>query len=511
MAIRPDDPTLSAALGARNPPCVVLRSRPTARSNTLRLAWITALTILWLLLAANPAASRAASMPGPTSFSTGLVDITTFQYSTHRVRRSWLSRAEKLGSSAIRVDVDWSTIAPTRLPRHFRPTNPRDKHYRWSWLDATVRSAAAHGQTVLLTVYRAPVWAEAPHVPRQVIRGTWEPKAKDFAEFGRALALRYSGHFRDPLHRTQSLPQVSRFQAWNEPNLSNYLMPQWVQSSSGAIYPASPGLYRPLLNAFYSAVKAVQPHSLVLAAGTAPYGSPPGGERMSPVTFLQGLFCLTPALSPTPCPHPPHLDGLDHHPYAPSPTFQAQYPGDISVPDLWKIRTVLHAAQRVGHVLPAGPKPVWVTEIDWSTKPPQRVSRPMQARYLLEGFYELWAENVSHVFWFQFRDLQGTATRTAGAGLYGHNGVPKPSAAAFRFPFLTVPTGRGWYTLWGRAPGHGTVVIEKRRAGRWEPILELPTTAGGVFYRHHRLKSHLELRAKLGKAASPAWFTNWSG
>jgi hypothetical protein len=476
-----------------------------------RLAWISGFTMFVLLLAVDPGSSRAASLPGPTSFSTGLVDITAFQDSTHRVRRLWLSRAEKLGSTAIRVDVDWSSIAPTRLPRHFRAANPRDKHYRWRWLDATVRSAVSHGQSVLLTVYRAPAWAQARHRPKQVTPGTWEPKPKDYAEFGRALALRYSGHFRDPLHRKESLPQVSHFQAWNEPNLPNYLMPQWVESSKGSIYPASPRIYRELLNAFYSAVKAVQPHSLVLAAGTAPYGNPPGGDRMMPVTFLEGLFCLTAALSPTRCPHPPHLDGLDHHPYAPSPTFQAQHPDDISVPDLWKIRAVLHAAARVGHVLPAGRKPLWITEIDWSTKPPQRVSFAMQARYLLEGFHELWAEGVSHVFWFQFRDLHGKATRVAGAGLYRYRGTAKPSAAAFRFPFLTVPKGGGKYALWGRAPASGMVVIEKRSGGKWHPILELRTTAGGVFYARHFLASHLEVRALMGKVASPAWFTSWSG
>jgi hypothetical protein len=511
MAIWPDDQTQSAARGARDRSGVVTRFPAATRFSTRRLARLTSLAVVLLLLAVDPAPSRAAPLPGPKSFSTGLVDTTTFQHSTHRVRQFWLSRAEKLGSTAVRVDVDWSTIAPTRLPRHFHAADPGAKHYRWSRLDATVRSAASHRQSVLLMVYRAPAWAEARHRPRQVAPGTWEPKPRDFAEFGRALALRYSGHFRDPLHRTKSLPQVRDFQAWNEPNLPQYLMPQWVESSGGSIYPASPRRYRALLNAFYSAVKAVQSHSFVLAAGTAPYGDPPGGARMAPVTFLQGLFCLTPVLSPTPCSDPPHLDGLDHHPYAPSPTFQARLPGDISVPQLWKIRTVLHAAQRLGHVLPAGPKPLWITEIDWSTKRPQRVSYAMQARYLLEGFHELWAEGVSHVFWFQFRDLNGRASRVAGAGLYRYRGQAKPSAAAFRFPFLTVPNGRGRYTLWGRAPAHGTVVIQKRRAGRWQPILEIPTTAGGVFYRRHRLKSHLEVRARLGQAVSPAWFTNWGG
>ena len=137
--------------------------------------------------------------------------------------------------------------------------------------------------------------------------------------------------------------------------------------------PASPTIYRQLLNAFYAAVKRVSPSNFVVTAGTAPYGDPPGGQRMPPVEFDRDLFCLRDDadLTPISCPDPPHLDALSHHPYGiGGPLWHALNPDDAAVPDVYKIARVLHAAERVGHVLPAGPKQLWVTEISWDSSPP---------------------------------------------------------------------------------------------------------------------------------------------
>jgi hypothetical protein len=63
---------------------------------------------------------------------------------------------------------------------------------------------------------------------------------------------------------------------------------------------------------------------------TAPYGDPPGVDRMSPVLFLRELLCLRGArLVPVRCPHPAHLDGLDHHPYASAPALRALSRDDV--------------------------------------------------------------------------------------------------------------------------------------------------------------------------------------
>ena len=300
--------------------------------------------------AASPAKKKHAptKKPPPAPLETGgprlgvgFTDDFSFELSSPSAEAAWLSRARSIGSGFVRITAYWQNIAPGSRPRRWDGANAGDRHYNWAQLDEAVREAAAHGQSVVLMTIGAPRWAEPRTIPAGVRAGIWFPNAGDFGTFGHALAERYSGHFPDPLNRGRKLPRVRYFQAWNEPNLPNYLMPQWQQVHGSRWEPISPTIYRGLLNAFYAGVKAVQPTSTVLSAGTGPYGDPPPAERregrMRPVTFLKSLFCLTPSLRPAPCSNPPHLDALDHHPYSIGPNVPARNGGDISVPDLDKI------------------------------------------------------------------------------------------------------------------------------------------------------------------------------
>lgn len=451
-------------------------------------------------------------LPGASSISLGLVDADLFEFSSGAFRAGWLARASALGASFVRLTAYWRDVAPARLPRRFRASDPDDPNYNFSTLDSAVEAATAAGERVVLLVSDAPTWAQGSPIPAGVAVGSWEPSAADFAQFATALARRYSGHFSG--HTGQVLPRVSYFQAWNEPDNPQYLMPQWERSGTGPWIATSPIIYRSLLNAFYSAVKSVEPSDAVLAAGLAPYGDPPGtGQgRMYPVTFLQQLFCLTPALEPSGgCSNPAHFDALDMHPYSISPTAHARVPGDISVPDLGKLSRIVRAALRHGLALPAGPKPLWVTELDWATVPvgsPSPQSLRKQARFLALGFYELWRQGVSDIAWFQLRDPPGQPNIFAGGGLYFGSGVAKPAAAAYRFPFVAIPASHHRLTIWGKAPTAGPVVIQKLVGGSWHSVLSLASTPGGIFYANHRLGKHLQLRALAGPAISPVWATS---
>src|SRR5207249_766492 len=81
--------------------------------------------------------------------------------------------------------------------------------------------------------------------------GAWKPNATKYGQFAEALARRYSGHF-------QGLPRVSEFEAWTEPNLTQFLAPQWKQKKKYA-----PVLYRKMLSQFYGGVHAAQPGATV--------------------------------------------------------------------------------------------------------------------------------------------------------------------------------------------------------------------------------------------------------
>ena len=167
--------------------------------------------------------------------------------------------------------------------------------YDWAGTDAHVRDAVAAGLQPILLVNGAPRWAEGPNRPpvsEDAPTGSWRPDAAAFGRFAEAAARRYSGTTPDPLTPGAMLPRVKDWQAWNEPNLTNFITPQWRRTSSG-FEPESPDIYRPLLNAFYAGVKRADPSNVVATAGTAPFGDLHRGDRrMQPAEFVRYLFCV---------------------------------------------------------------------------------------------------------------------------------------------------------------------------------------------------------------------------
>ena len=423
----------------------------------------------------------------------------------------WIPRAAAEGAGIIRVNVIWSQVAPATRPAGFVASDPSSPGYNWTAVDAAVRTISSHGLRVLLNVWGAPTWAEGPGMPGSAGAGTWKPDPSQFGAFATALARRYDGHFPDPLAPGAFLPRVTDFQAWNEPNLDVYLTPQWTRA--GAHYvPSSPVIYRGLLNAFYAAVKGVSSFNFVVAAGTAPYGDPPGGDRIPPVEFDRVLFCLAgnAKLTPLSCPDPPHLDAVSHHPYGiEGPLWHALNPDDAAVPDIDKIANVLHAAVRDHHVLPRGPKQIWVTEISWDSSPPdpQGVPIQQQARWLEQSFYVLWSQGVSTILWLQIVDsppIPSYAT-TYQAGLYYLSGAAKPAAQSFRFPFVTKRVDSGHVYAWGRAPAIGWVSIEILRRGRWVVLHRQRVATNQLFWSALAVRGNAVFRAQLGSQTSLAW------
>lgn len=469
----------------------------------LRLARSISLLVAALAATSVVPAVGLASTAGPLAFETGFTDDYTFQAPYSTTRLQWFQRAARVGSRWVRLAVPWSVIAPARPMRGFDQSDPADPQYDWSNLDISVRDAVASGQRVLLEISMSPVWAEQ-HPPRSAIPGTWRPDPAALGAFAGAVARRYSGRFPDPLRPARMLPTVEDFQVWNEPNLRTHLEPQWTKIGEHRYVPASPAIYRRMLNAAYRRIKAVQPRGTVLAAGTAPYGDPPGVNRMTPGLFWRDLFCLRgKRLQPLRCPDVAHLDAVDHHPYGLRPGISARNPDDAAVPDIGRLQRIITAARRAHHVLPRGPKPFWVTEVSWTSKPPDPygVSTQAQAQFLDYAFYALWRQGVAHVLWDQISDFpHGSLT---GSGVYFANGTAKPSAAAFRFPFLVRSGKAGNGTIWGRAPKPGWVSVQAWRHGAWLRFARARTTRGGVFMFRRRLPRRALLRAVIRHQVSP--------
>jgi hypothetical protein len=442
-----------------------------------------------LALGICPAAATAHGL------QTGFADGVYGSANAHQ-RNHWLSKTRAAHSRVVRMNVSWAGTAPHR-PAH--PRDPSDPAYNFAGLDAAVRSAASHHLRVLLTVLSAPRWAEAGHRPHNAPPGTWKPSPGAFGDFGHALGARYSGHF-------GGVPRVRYFQAWNEPNLSQYLTPQYKGKKQ-----KSAARFRKMLNAFYAGVHSAQPSDRVLNGGLAPYGDPPGGSRTRPLTFMRRLLCLRNGLGPAKhCHGKTHVDVFADHPIDTSggPHRSAVSRNDAATPDFKHVTATLRAAERHHLVKPGGHRPLWATELWWDSDPPdhvQGVPVKVQAHWLEEALHILWNQGASVVINLQIRDAKfdrHNAFANDSTGVFFHSGKPKPSFTAWRFPFVVSKRTHSAARVWGRSPAGGRLRIQAKRHGRWHTVKSIHVHSGQIFRPKVHVRPGRTLRAHVGAAKS---------
>jgi hypothetical protein len=463
------------------------------------------------------------------------------------VREQALARIRATGASVVRIPVEWRYIVSAHPPAGFDASDPASPAYDFTAVDAAVRDTAAAGLTPLLVVTRAPDFAEAPHRWPYAYPGSWAPNPVAFGEFASAVARRYDGSFADPLEPGRALPRVRLYEAWNEPNLARYLEPQWV-AGGGRWRAFSPLLYRQLLNAFYAAVKAVEPSDTVIATGVAPNGEPAGVGRMTPVRFLRGMLCLEgetgTKVGPrtanggvrkvggrgasargarTTCPEPPHFDVLAFHPLSfESPDRPAASARDVAIADIAKVTGLLARAERAHTALPRAHKQVWVTELNWESAPQSAHGVPgrLQALWISRALHRLWVAGVSVAEWqFLIDPYPGVplATSTGGvvdvprpAGLYSAGVVggqsnpagarPKPFLRGFTLPFDPLRVDRRHVRVWALLMRRGKRVLLQRqvRGGGWRTIARLRGGSSGVLNALVPLRGAITLRVASG-------------
>jgi hypothetical protein len=419
----------------------------------------------------------------------------------------WLHRSVEAGAGIIRIDIGWVAPNTSTRPAGFNARDPADPHYDFSTADREIRQATSAGLKVLVDFTGAPQWAEGPGMPPDVAPGTWEPSPQALEQYGAALAKRYSGRFPDPAHPGQRLPRAAAFQMWNEPNLGSYLNPQWSGTR-----PESPLLYRAMLNAFYRGVKSVDPRGVVVTAGTAPYGDPPGLTRMMPVLFWRTLLCLRErgsTMRADRCPNPAHFDVMAHDPYSVgSPSLHAFWPDEASIPDLGKLTGVLHAAERAGTVLPRDGHPLWITEVGYNSYPPDPGGVPIQeqARWLEQTLEELWQGGAAVVIWTQVGDNPPVPSygETNQSGVYYLDGRAKPALTAYQFPLVARRAG-SVLLVWGRTPAAGRLQVQRQVGGRWETVATLDEAARATFAARVPGHGRASLRGRLGEQTSLVW------
>jgi hypothetical protein len=402
-----------------------------------------------------------------------------------------LTRIHGAGATAVRITLSWRAVSGDRP---LDATDPGDPAYRWAPYDRAIRLATEKGLTPIVSVVAAPDWAEGGGTGPD---GSVRPNPVEYGRFATAAARRYSGTL-------TGLPRVRYWQAWNEPNISQFLNPQYEDGR-----PYSPALYRSMVNEFSSGVKSAVRDNLVIAGGTAPFRDTSPAvvkidPRWGPLAFMRELLCLSPSLAPV-CSEKIHFDIWAHHPYTSGgPTHHAALRDDVSLGDLPEMKRVLNAGVRTGNIKSDRPMQFWVTEFSWDSSPPDPKGVPvnLEARWVAEALYRMWSSGVSLVTWFLLRDEPPPTSYFQSGLLFQGRNVrttrPKPAFSAFRFPLVGLPSGGG-FLVWGRTPAGkpGRVLVEQSFKGGWTRLGILRTNGFGIFQRSFSNPASGFVRARL--------------
>jgi polysaccharide biosynthesis protein PslG len=267
--------------------------------------------------------------------------------------------ARATGVQAVREDLSWAQ------------TEPRPGQYQWAGYDAVVSTATEAGLMVLPILDDAPSWAA--QTPTTV------PSAPaSYAAFTAAAVARYGpgGTFWRTHPELPARPIVW-YELWNEPYYADHNR--------------DPGVYARLVRAAVTAGRMANPAARFLIEADTTYQTLSGNTA----NWIAGMYAAVPDLGR-------YFDALAVHPYGGNPAIYtasdaSDQPG----------RVALAHAELVAHG--DGAKPLWVTEIGWSTcsGAPGCVTATQQATYLSD-FLRLarttWRSYVRAVFVYDLRD-----------------------------------------------------------------------------------------------------------
>lgn len=362
-----------------------------------------------------------------------------------------LATFKRLGVPLVRFTLHWDQIAPRRPGD---ATSPRDRAYDWHRSDRVLQGLHRYGLTPVLTLVGTPAWANGGKAANFA-----PPHPRDFRRFATAAARRY--------------PWVRYWLIWNEPNKR-----LWLRPTKAGIY------VQHLLNPGFEAIHAVLPHALVGGGVTAPRG---GLGGVAPVAWVRGMAAAH-----------AKLDAYAHHPYPSSPGETPSSGGCKNCPSITMatIPKLLILVRRF-----FGPKPVWLTEYGYQTKPPDDflgVPPKRQATMLSLAALRAWRlARVTILIQYLYRDE--VALSRFQTGLVFADDRPKPSLQAFKLPFAQMAR-RGyravvWGQIRGGKAGRHTYRLEVLHKNVWQAVgHDRLTNDAGCFVRTIRLKRGALLR-----------------
>lgn len=308
------------------------------------------------------------------------------------------------GVDSIRVPISWGSVQSSK-----------GAIFNWSDPDSFIAAAAAARLEVLPFLSSAPAWA----VP--VDRRFGSPKflpvrtglqRNGWKQFVTQTVLRYGPHGTF-WSENPGLPQrpIHAWQIWNEPNFKYF------------VARPNPAEYGKLVKLSSAAVKAADPGGQVVLGGLfarpieATFHTRPPQAYFA-ADFLEQMYDSTPGIKSK-------FQGYALHPYTGS------YKNLTS--RIEEVRRVLELNHDAG-------KGLWLTELGWSSEPPQPNNSfakglAGQARELKGAFRLFVAKqrqwNLQRIYWFAIGDYAGVCNFCGGAGLF-HDGKPKPAWSAYK-------------------------------------------------------------------------------
>jgi hypothetical protein len=494
-----------------------------------------------------------------------LMDDNQTIYATPSHMAATLRAAKNLGVDRIKVSVVWSLVAPdnsaNRKPR-FDATNPSAYPFgAWTRYDELVTWCRLLGLKVYFQVTApAPTWATSGPTEAQGDGYRWseKPNPTYFRQFVEAIGRRYDGRWQPASWAALAPPRqlgvssrgvkgvtptssdpdpplqpVRYWGVWNEPNIPGWLSPQFKRVGGHQV-DNSPGMYRHLVEAAYSGLKASgHKHDTFLIGELASHGS------VYPIPFAQELYCLDSRYRPLTGKAAAHLecpqsgsrskfvsrnpglfafDGFAYHPYsfgvAPNQVLPDR--NEITLANLGEIERALDRVHAVYGRRVRGGVNMYLTEWGYKTRPPNPfvdTSLTQQAEWINEGEYMTYHDpRVTSLAQFLLVDNDPRAGAPPGSraywstfqtGLVFADGKHKPSYAAFRLP-LWLPSARhgSRVTVWGeiRAASHsqtqtGTLQFRRRGSRRWGSVDRVRTrNREGFFVVRVRIPAAGELR-----------------
>ena len=325
----------------------------------------------------------------------GFHDDPSFRWVPDRVTR--IDAASQQGASITRLLVQWNLAAPQQPAN---ASDPFDPSYRLDDVDEALRNAQEADMEVMLTITGTPSWANGGKTPNAM-----PTRLADLTTFARAIASRYSGRY-------PGYPFVRFWSVWNEPNLNQFLTPQF-NAQGKSVAPAN---YAKLYAAAYAGLKAGNPLAQVAIGETSARGSDkPGGARPThtPGKFAELVAKANPRLK---------FNAWAHHPYPTNPgsgpNQLLKWP-NVSLKSLPRFETSLNTWFKRKST------PIWITEYGYQTRPPDSLGVPWatQSQYIAQAIalaksYPF----VSMFIWFVYQDDPGQPWES---GVYTEAGAPK--------------------------------------------------------------------------------------